>query len=120
MTDEELLLWEIFVPTRNTWGNPITVKYHRIWDQKVRKIVGGLTLFHSMKGNWLSPEGESFVEHMIPVRIACTREEIRKIADVTAAHYRQQAVMYYLVSNEVAIKHYSVGMDTATAKAKEQ
>jgi hypothetical protein len=58
------------------------------------------------KGQWVSPDDELFVERMIPVRIACTRKEIDTIADITAAFYGQEAVMYYCISSEVCIKHY--------------
>jgi hypothetical protein len=40
---------------------------------------------------------------MIPVRIACNDEQIRKIAVFTAAHYSQETVMYYTISHEVFI-----------------
>lgn len=42
---------------------------------------------------------------MIPVRIACSREEIDKIIDITIKHYNQLAVMAYKVSDEVIIKY---------------
>ena len=44
---------------------------------------------------------------MIPVRIGCTRSQIQNIADFTATYYKQKAVIYYLVSNKVFIKHYN-------------
>jgi hypothetical protein len=43
---------------------------------------------------------------MIPVRIFCNRPQINEISDITAAHYRQLAVMCYRISNEVIIKDY--------------
>lgn len=100
-------LYEILVPT--TMGDeakPIHTRYHRVWDAKVRKITGGLTIFPPAKGNWLSIEEELFVERMIPVRIACTSEQMSTIADMTAAYYKQKAIMYYKVTDEVIIKLY--------------
>jgi hypothetical protein len=40
---------------------------------------------------------------MIPVRIAATETEMTQIADFTAKHYNQQAVIYYLVSEKVIL-----------------
>jgi hypothetical protein len=59
------------------------------------------------KGQWES-SNILLEERMIPVRIACTREQIEAIADMTAEYYMQDAVMYYLISNEVIIKHYAL------------
>lgn len=59
-----------------------------------------------IKGQWISQNGELFKERMIPVRIACSREQIDKIADITAKYYDQKAIMYYLISEEVTIKNY--------------
>jgi hypothetical protein len=108
MTPAPVELWEILVPTekRRQPGRYYTTRYHRIWDQKVRAIAGGLTILAPGKGQWLSPAGEAFAERMIPVRIACTRWQIEKIADITAAYYDQLAVMFYRISDQVVIKQY--------------
>ena len=110
-------LWEILVPTEmkhpdiregdRNW--PIPVRYHRVWDKKVRAITGGLTILKPAVGHWISPEQELFVERMIPVRICCTDGQIEQIADITASYYRQEAVMYYCVSQQAVIKHYNEG-----------
>jgi hypothetical protein len=101
----EVNLWEILVPTiRN--GKPIKTKYHKVWDAKVREISKGLTVLTPAKGQWISPNGELFLERMIPVRIACTKTEIEIIADMTADYYDQKAIMYYLLSDYVVIKNY--------------
>jgi hypothetical protein len=94
-------LWEILVPVTNH-SVRIKKKHHRAWDVKVSKIAGGLTLFKPKKGRWLS-DSKLFMEKMIPVRIAATKKEIKKIAKFTAKHYEQKAVMYYLVSKQVVI-----------------
>lgn len=98
--------YEILVPTQTNDGKPIRVRFHRVWDDKVREITGGLTIIPPIKGVWVSGEGEIFKERMIPVRIACSREQIEKIADITAKYYNQKAVMFYLISNDVTIKRY--------------
>lgn len=95
-------LWEILVPAIND-GNEIAVPEHNIWDAKVRAITGGLTIHKSTKGNWISPEGELIVEKMIPVRIACSEPQIHEIGTMTKEFYRQDAVMYYRVSDRVFI-----------------
>ncbi len=104
-------LWEILVPTKMKFGGNvkpqvIAEKFHKAWDGKVRKIAGGLTAMRSAKGHWVSPDGELFVEKMIPVRIYCSYDEIHLISDMTAKHYKQQSIMFYLISTEVVIKHY--------------
>lgn len=98
-------LWEILVPTERGNGRFYTIRYHKIWDGKVRAISGGLTILHPVKGNWISGAGELFVERMIPVRIACSREQIQKIMDITLNYYNQLAVLAYKVSDECLIKH---------------
>jgi hypothetical protein len=95
-------LWEILVPTVRNTGKPYHLRYHRLWDEQVRKVSGGLTILQPVKGQW-EDEAKLFNERMIPVRIACSSAEIEKIAELTLVHYNQVAVMYYLVSNYVQI-----------------
>jgi len=99
-------IWEILVPTRTQEGVPIRTRQHREWDTRVRRITGGLTVMAPVRGQWVSPDDKLFLERMIPVRIACTNEQIETIADMTAQFYNQQAIMYYRLSNEVVIKEY--------------
>lgn len=100
-------LWEILVPTVSNEGNPYRVRYHRVWDAKVRNIAGGLSIIPPIKGQWVSTDRTLFQERMIPVRIACNEEQINKIADITAKYYNQMAVMFYLITEKVIIKHYT-------------
>lgn len=97
-------LWEILVPTVSNAGKPFRTRYHRVWDAKVRAITGGLTIMPVAKGQWVHGS-DLFVERMIPVRIACTREQIEQIIDLTAQYYDQIAVMAHKVSDEVIIKY---------------
>ena len=94
-------IWEILVPTMTPTGRPIRTRQHRVWDEKVREITGGLTVMPPVRGQWISPDDELFLERMIPVRIACTREQIKEIAMMTIKFYDQLAVMYYRISSEV-------------------
>lgn len=102
MTEE---VWEIFVPTQLNCGKPIRTRQHREWDNRVRRITGGLTILSPAKGQWVAPDGTLFKERMIPVRIVCTRAEIEKIIDITMDFYDQLAMLAYKVSSEVILKH---------------
>lgn len=99
-------MWEILIPTLTPEGKPLRTRFHRVWDEKVRDIANGLTVLQPAKGQWVCPQGELFVERMIPVRIACNEDQIHQIADMTATYYRQKAILFYEISNNVVIKHY--------------
>ncbi len=98
-------LWEILVPTQSNEGKPFRTRFHRVWDNKVRAITGGLTIMAPVKGQWKSLTGELFVERVIPVRIACTEDQIREIVNITIKHYDQLAVMAYRISDKCLIIH---------------
>jgi hypothetical protein len=97
-------LWVVLVPTLHTGtGKPIRVRYHRVWDAKVREITGGLTILHPAKGQWVSPDGALFTERMIPVQVMCTADQMQIIAKMTGKYYNQQAVMFYKASDDIQI-----------------
>jgi hypothetical protein len=101
-------LWEILVPTERRLepGKYYTTRYHRVWDNHVRAITGGLTVMAPARGQWINPNtGELFKERMIPVRIIATRQEIEKVINLTLKYYDQLAVLCYKVSDEVIIKY---------------
>lgn len=97
-------LWEILVPTHSNEGIEYSLDYHHAWDEKVRKISEGLTILKTAKGQWISPDGELFVETMIPVRIVCDEPSIDQIIDITLNHYDQKAVLTYEISSNVKLK----------------
>lgn len=97
-------LWEILVPEESNDGIAYPVEYHREWDEKVRNVAGGLTILRTAKGQWVSPDGKLFKEMMIPVRIACTEDEIEKIMDLTIEHYDQEQVMAIKVADQVKFR----------------
>lgn len=99
-------IWEILVPTKTNTGVPVSTRRHQEWDRRIRRIAGGLTVLQPAHGQWVSGLGVLAIERMIPVRIACTEEEINKIADITADFYEQEAVMFYRISDTVFIKDY--------------
>lgn len=95
-------LWEILVPATNNSGEVIPIEVHRQWDEKIREISGGLTIFPPTKGQWLY-EGQFFAERMIPVRFLATLEEAKEAIDLTISFYEQKAVMAYEISNHVLL-----------------
>lgn len=99
----ERKLWEILVPTVRNDGRPFRLRYHRVWDERVKAISGGLTIVAPVRGVWVSPTNEEFRERMIPVRIMCTRDEILSIAEMSKSYYEQEAMMVYKVADEVFI-----------------
>ena len=106
MDNETKELWEILVPTQTNEGKPFRTRFHRVWDEKVRTISGGLTIMPPVtKGVWVDPEGRVFEERMIPVRILCSEHEIHQIAEMTIEYYKQDAVLAYVVGNKPFIKY---------------
>lgn len=99
-------LWEILVPTVKDEAAQkyYTLRYHRVWDEKIRAIAGGLTVLSPIKGQWVDPQGTVFKERMIPVRIIATREQIMQVIDITLDYYNQEAVMAYRISDEVIVQ----------------
>lgn len=94
--DDEKRMWEILVPTVSNEGKPYRTRYHRVWDAKVKKITGGLTIVHPVKGTWVDPTDEAeYHERMIPVRIMATRGQIAEIAAMTKKYYDQLEVLAY-------------------------
>jgi hypothetical protein len=103
---EPVRLYEILVPTmRRKDDKPIKLRYHRVWDAKVRDISGGLTVMPPAKGQWLCNEGNLFAERMIPVRFIATPEQANRIIDMTMLYYDQLAIMCYVVSTEVILRY---------------
>ena len=100
-------LWEILVPVYDDKSNcEWHINYHQEWDRYVREIAGGLTINKRARGIWKCPDTKRiFQEKMIPVRIFCSLDEIEEIADFTIKHYEQKAIMFYLISDTIFIKH---------------
>jgi len=99
-------LWEVLVPTvRRVGGRPYRTRFHRVWDAKVRALTGGLTILTPVKGQWVAPDGELFKERMIPVRIACTPEQVKAVVKMPRAYYDQLAVMAYKISDTVLMEY---------------
>lgn len=94
---ENRSLFEILVPCNWNGGRPVRTRHHKEWDKRVRKISGGLTILKPGKGQWVH-EGSLYEDRVIPVRIFCTDEQIKRIADITIEHYEQEAVMYYPIA----------------------
>lgn len=90
----ETELWEILVPTSTPLKSILRKSFHQAWDRKVSKISKGLTLLPKVYGKWIDSKEQS-----IPVRIACTKDQIREIAKITIDHYNQEAVLYWKISD---------------------
>lgn len=81
-------------------GRPIHLRHHRVWDKAVEKISGGMTIYHPARGRWTHEE-QRYVERMIPVRVMCTEDDIKKILGFTILHYEQIEVIAYRVSDRI-------------------
>ncbi len=101
---KNLIMWEILVPCAFNDGKIIETAHHHIWDETVEKIAGGLTINKPTLGKWNNGlTQQQYHEKMIPVKIACDEDQIEKIVEFTAKHYKQIAVMYYEISSDVRI-----------------
>ena len=98
-----IYLWEILVPHADNNGQTIQYYHHKAWDKKVVEIANGLTILRMSRGKWVSEDGKLVAEKMVPVRIACTENQMHKIIGITKQHYKQEAVMSYVVSDTVII-----------------
>lgn len=99
-------MWQILIPTTTPEGKPIRTRFHRVWDEKVRTLTGGLTILRPSKGIWTNPSvGDIYCERMIPVLIKCDSDTIDQIIDISLKYYRQQAIMAYKVSDDVIVRH---------------
>lgn len=97
------ILYEILVPT--IYGDtlkPIRTRHHKKWDERVQAITGGMTILASARGKWVF-QGVEYPEKVIPVRIMCNEAQMKRIVQITIEHYRQKAVMYYVLSNQVFV-----------------
>lgn len=101
-----LKLWEILVPSYTNGGQEIEIEHHKKWDTFVQGLTNGLTIQKTSKGIWSNQDEKKYEEKMIPVKIACTKKQIKEISDFTAKHYNQEAIMFYLISTEVYIVSY--------------
>jgi|SRR6185369_17976936 len=99
--NEQKCMWKILVPKSYPDGAEISVNDHKIWDNEVSKLAGGLTIYNSVKGRWLDPKGDLIAESVIECAIACTFEEIRRVAQFTKEHYNQKSVCFWKVSDAV-------------------
>jgi hypothetical protein len=100
-------MWEIFIPRADNSGKPFATNKHAAWDAQVRTLAGGLTKMPVVRGQWVGDDGRVYAERMQPVRVVASSRVIRKIADITAKHYNQFAVLYAEISGNVKIQSYS-------------
>ena len=98
-------VWEILVPAESNSGVEFPLEHHKKWDAFVKDLTGGLTIMKSAKGHWVSKDGQTYYDKVIPCRIACSKKKIKKIIDFTIEHYRQKSVYAHKFSDEVIIRH---------------
>lgn len=97
-------LWEVLVPTVRNDGRPFHLRYHKVWDEKVKAISGGLTIMKPAKGRWIDPKTDDLYEdRTIPVRFVATREQMNDIVKMTCIYYEQLAVLCYRIADEVVM-----------------
>lgn len=118
------VLYEILVPTMyGDTQRPIRTAHHKEWDKQIISITGGMTILSSARGKW-THEGVEYPEKVIPVRVMVEeklkeqkdfegkdifdKSQITKIIKFTLSHYRQKAVMFYVVSKDVQVWHAKV------------
>jgi len=97
-------LYEILVPCNWNDGTPVRTRHHREWDKRVRKIANGMTILRPGKGQWVH-ENQLYEDRVIPVRVFCTQDDMKKIAHITIRHYEQEAVMYYPIAEWAMIQN---------------
>jgi hypothetical protein len=100
--EKKVMMWEILVPASGK-EQEFPFEHHKAWDEFVRNMAGGLTILKTAKGEWVSPDGTLFRDRVIPVRINCSKKQIKKIIKFTIRHYNQEAVLAYKISNKVLL-----------------
>lgn len=99
---QHLEMWEVLVPTHDNDGQKYPLEHHQQWDGFIQNLCGGQTLLKVARGRWVDrTSGKLYDETVIPVRIACTHEQLEQIGEFTLSHYNQIEVLTYLVSEQV-------------------
>lgn len=93
-------LYEILIPIKSNDGKKFTVKHNQQFLDYVINLVGGHSVWPIIEGAW-KDNGKVYKENMRPIRITTNSETIKQIAIKAREHYRQNCIMYYLVSNDV-------------------
>lgn len=103
-TTDPTYLWEILVPTVRNDGRPFRLRYHRVWDDKVRAISGGLTIMKPAIGQWVDPAtSDIYRDRTIPVRFIATRTQMQQIVAMSCIYYDQLAMLCYRIADEVVM-----------------
>lgn len=95
-------LWELLVPCQYNDGTPVRTKHHKAWDDKVKRITGGLTVLKPGTGQWVN-DGVTYTDRTIPVRVLATDADMRRIIPMTMLHYEQLAIIAYVISERAEI-----------------
>lgn len=91
-------VWDIFVPRH--WdvkylggmisSEEISREHHLEFDKEVCKLAGGMMLKEIVEGKWKMQE-----EEVIQVRVACSEDNIKHLAEFAKKHYKQEAIMVF-------------------------
>lgn len=66
--------------------------FHADFFYQVLSRTNGYSILPEVEGVWQPELGRICREKMIPVRIACTSEQIAEIAEFAKSHYDQEAI----------------------------
>ncbi len=101
--------FEILIPVAPNKGEPTTDEmyakldfnkdgtifnkaHHGTFIRKVLTVAGGYSWLPEIDGAWVNSHCEVVKEKMIPIRVACTDENIKEIASFAKQHYEQEAI----------------------------
>ena len=97
-------LWEILIPIADNDGVRFKPEQHREWDNIVRKMSGGLTIFKPATGEWINANGAVMRDKLIPVAFMADDAQARAISAMSKGFYKQEAMMLYVLSETVFIE----------------
>jgi hypothetical protein len=89
-------VYQILVPVADNSGRDWPIAHHRAWDKRVSDLSGGLVLCPVLSGRY-----HEINEKVIPVQVACELATLFDILSITKAHYEQEQVMAWKISDEV-------------------
>ncbi len=97
---KNLHLFEILIPTHFNNGPLILDEHHNKFYKEILDYSGGLTLSQPLIGYW-DNSGSLEKETTFFLRFTSTDKQAEKIAKLAKIHYKQQAIMYYKLSDKV-------------------
>ena len=96
-------MWEILIPKYSNDGEQYTAAHCNEWKENILLITKGLTELNPVKGYWINKKTK-YIEDMIPIRVLCDETNIEKIIEETITHFDQEAVLAYVISNNIKLR----------------